>query len=305
MQVQERIFLLTIVLAILVKLYSGWGEGSKLSLRNLLSLNRAKIQECPIIKNIELTATDNKGNGDEQGVNYVIIFDPKSKDLDFKVNVGLSHKLYLKNDDGKTRQKYISKRFSELISDENSTLNGKPPIAAINADYIGVDNQPQGLNMSKGVEYSGKFKDKRSSFGISGGKPKERIATIQIGKRNEELLNYNVVGGNGRFYQNGKFKNICPDLGDYVCAGETSRSLVATTSKGYVILLVNNANLKQSLYPSMFDDVLEGIASNYCLGNIQDGMLFDGGFSTGLFFDNKIYVENTHPVGSVFLIYKK
>jgi hypothetical protein len=55
----------------------------------------------------------------------------------------------------------------------------------------------------------------------------------------------------------------------------------------------------------MFDDVLEGIASNYCLGNIQDGMLFDGGFSTGLFFDNKIYVENTHPVGSVFLIYKK
>ena len=305
MQVQERIFLLTIVLAILVKLYSGLGESSKSSLRNLLSINQSKVQECPVIKNIELTATDNQGNGDEQGVNYVIIFDPKSKDLDFKVNVGLSHQLYLKNDDGKLRQKYISKRFSELITDENSTLNGKAPIAAINADYIGVDNQPQGLNISRGVEYSGKFKNKRSSFGISGDIPKERRATIQIGKRKEELLNYNVVGGNGRFYQNGKFKNICPDLGDYVCAGKTSRSLVATTSKGYVIFLVNNANLKQALYPSMFDDVLEGIAKNYCLGKIQDGMLFDGGFSTGLFFDNKIYVENTHPVGSVFLIYKK
>ena len=52
------------------------------------------------------------------------------------------------------------------------------------------------------------------------------------------------------------------------------------------------------------DDVLEGISKNYCLGNIQEGMLFDGGFSTGLYFDNKIYVENTNPIGSVFLIYK-
>jgi hypothetical protein len=33
-------------------------------------------------------------------------------------------------------------------------------------------------------------------------------------------------------------------------------------------------------------------------------MLFDGGFSTGLYFDNRIYVENSNPIGSVFLIYK-
>jgi hypothetical protein len=306
MQLQERIFLITIILAILIKLYAGFDNDSKSALlRSLASMNQSQTQECPVLKSIELTATDNKGNGDEQGVNYVIIFDPKSKDLDFKVNVGLSHQIYAKDSNNKTQLKYIPKLFSELISDENSSLNGKPPFAAINSDYIGSDNKPQGLNISRGVEYSGAFKNKRSSFGISGDKPEQRKVTIQIGKRKEELLNYNVVGGNGRFYQNGKFKNICPDLGDYVCAGETSRSLVATTSKGYVIFLVNNANLKQALYPSMFDDVLEGIAKNYCLGKIQDGMLFDGGFSTGLLFDKKIFVENTHPVGSVFLIYKK
>jgi hypothetical protein len=93
-------------------------------------------------------------------------------------------------------------------------------------------------------------------------------------------------------------------LGEYACQQETSRSMVAITSKGYVIWLVNNSYQEQALYPDKFDDVLEGISKNYCLGNIQEGMLFDGGFSTGLYFDNKIYVENTNPIGSVFLIYK-
>jgi hypothetical protein len=307
MQVQERIFLLTIFLAVLLKLYIDSAHGLNLaSLRKLISFNQFNHpgKVCPTLKSIELTTTDHKGNYHEEGVNYAIIFNPKAKDLDFKVNLGLFHKLYAKDDDGKIRQGYIPKLFSELITDENSLLNGKQPIAAINGDHIGIDNKPQGLNISRGVEYSGTFKDKRSSFGISGGKAEERRATIQIGKRKEEILNYNVIGGNGRFYQNGKFKNICKDLGD-ACAQETSRSLVAITSKGYVIFLVNNADLQEALYPSMFDDVLEGIAENYCLGKIQDGMLFDGGFSTGLFFNNKIYVENSHPSGSVFLIYKK
>jgi hypothetical protein len=113
-----------------------------------------------------------------------------------------------------------------------------------------------------------------------------------------------LVGGNGRFYKNGVFKNICTQLGESACASETSRSMVAISSKGYVILLVNNSYLEQALYPDMFDDVLEGIAKNNCLGKIQEGMLFDGGLSTALYFDNKIYVENMNPMGSVFLIYK-
>lgn len=306
MRVQEKVFLLAIFLAVLL-IYSGWKDrlslGKRISLTSINQLNQ-KNQECPILKSIELVATDNKGTANEPGINYVILFDPKSKDLDFKVNLGIGHELYAKDAQGSFRKEYRPKIFNELISDENSLLNGKRPIAAINGDYIDVDNQPQGLNFSRGVEYSGKFKDKRSSFGISGGKPNQRRATIQIGKRKEAILNYNLIGGNGRFYRNGKFKNICPDLGDYVCS-QTSRSLAAITSKGYVIFLVNNANLEKALYPSMFDDVLQGIANNYCLGKIQEGILFDGGFSTGLYFDNKIYVENTHPIGSVFLIYKK
>jgi hypothetical protein len=305
MQVQEKIFLLSLFLAPV--LYTGLQHRASLEKQiKLTSINQfnPQTQACPILKSIAFAKTNNKGDVEEGGGNHVIIFDPKSQDLDFKVNLGIAHELYAKDAQGKLQQKYIPKQFNELISDENSTLNGKRPISAINGDYLDVKNKPQGLNISRGVEYSGPFKGKRSSFGISGGKPEERRATIQIGKRKEEIFNYNVIGGNGRFYQNGKFKDICPDLGDYVCS-QTSRSLVAITSKGYVIFLVNNANLQKALYPSRFDDVLKGIANNYCLGNIQEGMLFDGGFSTGLYFDNKIYVENTHPVGSVFLIYKK
>jgi hypothetical protein len=164
------------------------------------------------------------------------------------------------------------------------------------------------------VEYSGAFKNKRSSFGISAGQPKQRQATIQAGRRKDNILNYNLVGGNGRFYRNGKFKDICQDLGELACKQATNRSMVAITDKGYVILLVNdikaNSNievspLNQELLPDMFDNVLEGIAHNNCLGKIQEGMLFDGGMSPGLYYNNKIYLENLGPIGSVFLIYKK
>jgi hypothetical protein len=263
---------------------------------------------------IEFLKTNNQGEKSPSGINHVIIFNPQSQLLDFKVSVGLSHKLYTKDNRGKWRQEYIPKSFPEIITDENSQLNGQKPIAAINADYIGTDNQPQGLNISRGVEYAGIFKNKRSSFGISGGKPQERRATIQVGRRKNEILNYNLVGGNGRFYRDGKFKDICQDLGEFACKSATNRSMAAITDQGYVILLVNDikANsdidfspLNQELLPNMFDDVLTGIARNNCLGKIQEGILFDGGMSPGLFYQDKIYVANPGPIGSVFLIYKK
>jgi hypothetical protein len=263
---------------------------------------------------IDFFKTNNQGKKNSKGINNVIIFNPKSAELDFKVNVGLSHKLYAKDASGKLRKEYIPKQFHELISDENAKFNGQLPIAAINADYIGTDNKPQGLNVSRGVEYSGAFKNKRSSFGISGGTPNQRQATIQAGRRKNDILNYNLVGGNGRFYRQGKFKDICQDLGEFACKNATNRSLAAITNQGYVILLVNDlkanseielSQLNQELLPDMFDNVLQGIASNNCLGKIQEGILFDGGMSPGLHYNQKTYVENLGPIGSVFLIYKK
>ncbi|MEH2198608.1 phosphodiester glycosidase family protein [Nostoc sp.] len=263
---------------------------------------------------IDFFKTNNQGKKNLRGINNVIIFNPKSAELDFKVNVGLSHKLYAKDARGKLRKEYIPKQFHELIGDENAKLNGQLPIAAINADYIGTDNKPQGLNISRGVEYSGIFKNKRSSFGISGGTPNQRQATIQAGRRNSDILNYNLVGGNGRFYRQGKFKDICQDLGEFACKNATNRSLAAITDRGYVILIVNDlkansdiesSQLNQELLPDMFDNVLEGIASNNCLGKIQEGILFDGGMSPGFYYNQKTYVENLGPIGSVFLIYKK
>ncbi|MEH1800625.1 MAG: phosphodiester glycosidase family protein [Nostoc sp.] len=263
---------------------------------------------------IDFFKTNNQGKKNQRGINNVIIFNPKSAELDFKVNVGLSHQLYAKDARGKLRKEYVPKRFHELIADENAKLNGRLPIAAINADYIGTDDQPQGLNISRGVEYSGAFKNKRSSFGISGGTPNQRQATIQAGRRKSDILNYNLVGGNGRFYRQGKFKDICQDLGEFACKNARNRSLAAITNQGYVILLVNDlkansdielSQVNQELLPDMFDNVLEGIASNNCLGKIQEGILFDGGMSPGLYYNQKTYVENLGPIGSVFLIYRK
>ncbi|WP_193197524.1 phosphodiester glycosidase family protein [Nostoc sp. MG11] len=263
---------------------------------------------------IEFFKTNNRGEKYERGINHVIIFNPKSEKLDFKVNVGLSHQIYAKDAKGKLRQEYIPKQFRELIAETNAKLNRQLPIAAINADYIDTDDRPQGLNISRGIEYSGAFKNKRSSFGISGGTPKQRQATIQAGRRKNNILNYNLVGGNGRFYRQGKFKDICQDLGEFACKNATNRSMAAITNKGYVILLVNDAKansaieisqVNQELLPDRFDDVLEGIARNNCLGKIQEGILFDGGMSPGLYYNQKIYVENSGPIGSVFLIYKK
>ena len=282
---------------------------TKIQIKKLIPLGKpannlcdCQNQECQL--NIEFIRTDHQGNTKAEGANYVTIFDPKSPKLDFKVSLALDHDIYAKDAKGRLRKEYIPKQFHEIIADDNAKLNGKRPIAAINADYIDPEHKPQGLNISRGVEYSGLFKDKRSSFGISGGKPEERKATIQIGKRNEQILNYNLVGGNGRFYKNGIFKDICNDLGEYACQHETSRSMAAITSKGYVILLVNNVESDGPLYPDKFDDVLKGISKNHCLGSIQDAMLFDGGFSTAFYYNNKIYVENLNPIGSVFLIYK-
>ena len=263
---------------------------------------------------IEFFKTNNLGEKSDKGINHVIIFNPKSEELDFKVNVGLTHKIYAKNESGKLRKEYAPKLFGEIISDDNALLNGKKPIAAINADYIDTEDKPQGLNISRGVEYSGDFKNKRSSFGISGGKSSQRQATIGKGRRNRDILNYNIVGGNGRFYRNGKFIDICNALGEFACKRAINRSMAAITNKGYVILLVNdnraNSNIEttevnRELLPDMFDDVLEGIAQNNCLGKVQEGILFDGGESPGLFYDNKTYVENFGAIGSVFLIYKK
>jgi hypothetical protein len=262
---------------------------------------------------IEFFKTNNLGEKSNTGINHVIIFNPKSSELDFKVNVGLAHKIYAK-ENGKLRKEYVPKLFREIISDENALLNGKKPIAAINADYIDTDDKPQGLNISRGISYSGDFKNRRSSFGVSGGKPSQRQATIGKGRRNRDILNYNIVGGNGRFYRNGKFIDICNALGEFACKQAINRSMAATTSKGYVILLVNDnransdieiSDVNKELLPDQFDDVLEGIAQNNCLGNIQEGILFDGGESPGLFYDGKTYVENFGAIGSVFLIYKK
>ncbi len=262
---------------------------------------------------IEFFKTNNRGDRDNRGINHIILVNPKSPKLDFKVNVGLTHQLYAKDKRGKFRREYTAKMFHELVTNNGANLNGRKPIAAINADYIDTEDKPQGLNVSRGVQYAGIFKSRRSSFAISGGKPQQRRATIQVGARKNSVLNYNAVGGNGRFYRQGKFKNICQNLGRFACKQSTNRSMVAITSKGYVIFLVNDtkansdiniSQLNQELLPENFDNLLTGIARQNCLGTIQEGMLFDGGLSPGLYYKNRFYVENLGPIGSVFLIYQ-
>ncbi len=255
------------------------------------------------LSGLQFITTDNQGKTSDRGKNYVLIFHPQSAQLDFKTYLAVPHDLDDSTAGGGFQKKYMPQRFHEIFQDKNSRLRGRKPIAAINGDYIDINHKPQGFNVSRGIEYSGIFKGHRSSFAISGGDPSSRVATIQIGKRTPDSLNFNAVGGNGRFYKNGTFRDICEDLGDFACKQETNRSIAAITAKGYVIFLVNNSEPGQELFPDGFDTILESIARDYQLGRIQEGMLFDGGLSTAFYFNDRIYAENSNPIGSAFLIY--
>ncbi len=271
-----------------------------------LVMVRPERPESDLPAGIQFFRTDNAGQLAEDGANHVIVFDPRSPALDFKVNLGIAHPLYAQNPDGSLRREYVPKRFRELVQDENAQLEGQWPIAAINGDYIDVDDTPQGLNVSRGVEYAGPFAEQRSSFAISGGPPETRQATIAVGRRDDPALQFNAVGGNGRFYRQGEFRDICQDLGEMACWRETNRSMAAIAASGQVILLVNSSTTpEQVLYPHQFDEVLAGISERLSLGPIQEAMLLDGGLSTALYFNGRIYVENLNPMGSVLLIYTK
>ena len=166
---------------------------------------------------IRFLQINKQGVVDGSGTNYAIIFDPKSPGLEFKVNLALNNDIYQLDSNGKPVTDFTNRLFEELIMDKNSLLNGKKPFAAINSDYIDTLNNPQGLDISRGVNYSGIFAKTRSSFAISGGEKTKRIATIQIGPRVKENENFNAVGGNGRFYTDGVFKDICSDIGQKAC----------------------------------------------------------------------------------------
>jgi hypothetical protein len=62
---------------------------------------------------LEFFKTNNKGERYTKrytkGINHVIIFNPKSPALDFKVNVGLAHKVYAKDARGNFQREYIPK----------------------------------------------------------------------------------------------------------------------------------------------------------------------------------------------------
>jgi Phosphodiester glycosidase len=255
---------------------------------------------------ISFIQVNNAGLPTLDGPNYAVLVNPRSPALDFKVTVGLSHEIYRKDAAGNVKRDYVGKTFAELVQDDNAQLQGQRPLAAINADYIDPANRPQGLNISRGWEYSGEFKNLRSSLAISGGPPATRRATIQKGRRPVAVDNYNVVGGNGRFYQNGQFIDICSALGQYACEEATERSLAAITQKGYIIFLVHHhVDDAHKLLPAAFQPLLQTIADRHHLGDIQDGILFDGGISPGLFYQGKFWVENRGPIGSVLLIYKR
>jgi hypothetical protein len=287
----------------------------RMSVNQTFSSNRESqninFNECEDWQNqdcnskIRFVRVDNSGNLSLDGSSYAIIFDPKSKGLDFKVNLPLLNNLYEVKPDKTLLKNYTSKTFEQIVSDQNSTLDGQKPFAAINADYIDELNNPQGLNFSGGFQYSGAFANLRSSFGISSGNFEQRKATIDIGKRANSKDNYNVVGGNGRFYTNGVFKDICKDLGELACNQSTNRSMAAITNQGYVIFLVHQSTTNEILLPDNFDNILNGLSDNFDLGNIRDAILFDGGNSPAIMYNQRIYSSNFGPIGSVFLIYKK
>jgi len=238
----------------------------------------------------------------------VIIFNPQSDKLDFQVIPGLSHSIEEKMPDGTPKKEYKPSSFFIMFHSKNAEFNGQKPFAAINADYIDAQGKAQGLNINRGISYSGSFAQTRSSFAISGGTPQNRTASITRGNRLSENLQFTTAGGNGRFYTNGIFTDICEALGEFACRQSTERSMVAIASNGWVIFLVHNSTQASSqtskpLTPDLFDDLLGSISSHYNLGGIQDAMLFDGGNSPAMVWNSEIVHSNSGSIGSVFAIY--
>lgn len=255
---------------------------------------------------IAFATLDENAQLSTNGNNFVAVFDSKSAGLGFKVNVGLEHNLYQKENgqkNAKTLKKYQAKTFETLISEPNAMLDNKPPLLAINSDYIDPAGSPQGYNVSRGVSYSGDFATKRSSFAIS----VDGVPSIQIGPRKGIEASYNAVGGNGRFLDNRKFVDICDKLGISACYQETARSMVVITQDKnqteWVMLLVHRPNTSQQLIPSSFQDFLGKISDKFEIGQPVDGMLFDGGSSPAIMYDQITYQQGFNPIGSVFLVY--
>jgi len=246
---------------------------------------------------------NNMGEEVVNGSNYVMIIDPTSKKIDFKVGIGLSNNIYDKDSNGGYIKNYQGKRFDELVSDDNARLNGQLPFAAFNADFIQGDNKtPFGLDVSRGVEYSGPNKDSQYSLGIGS----DGELTIQIGLRNKTSLNYNIIGGYGRFYGDNIFIDICGSLGWHACSLSVKRSLAVTTSGGYLIALVNNDSSPfTGLQISDFKHLFSKISSDNNLGYVKDGLAFDGGNSPAFRYNyNNEFINGNH-IGSALLIYIK
>ncbi len=157
MYLKKKTILLSIIFGLLITLYSCFNFVGLKQLKPLTSSYNSKFngqgdnkktQGCRL-NSLKFIITNNKGSNDLDGSNYVIIFDSKSKNLDFKASLALAHNVYAKEAKGKFRRDYIPKQFHEIIADNNAKLNKKSLVAAINGDYIDPENQPQGLNISR------------------------------------------------------------------------------------------------------------------------------------------------------------
>jgi hypothetical protein len=193
--------------------------------------------------------------------------------------------------------------IKDLLQVSQNQIPNKTLLFAINADYVDLDATPQGLNSRQGVVTKGLFASTRSSFGLSKPSPAGQVvATIDQGLRQDPNLNYYLVGGNGRFYKDFKFIDICQALGEFACNQSTTRSMVAITDQNYVIFSVYDDS-QDPLTPDKFELYFTTIANQNKLGNIRDAMLFDGGKSPAMWYQNSWQLQSLGPIGSAFLIY--
>jgi len=274
------------------------GDTYNLDCGGAQSFESGSINLCRKSNPIEFIKVDDQGKTSSNSNNDVMIIDPKSKNLDFKVAVGLSNKIYAEDINSDFIKNYLGKKFNELVTDDNAKLNGQLPFAAFNADFIQADDKtPFGLDVSRRVEYSGPNKNLQYSLGIS----INGDLTMEKGLRGTDAANYNIVGGYGRFYDNNNFIDLCNALGFSSCHLSKKRSLAATTSNGYLIILVNN----DSLDTGNFKDIFKQIASDNGLGYIMDGLAFDGGNSPAFRYNYKNEIVNGNNIGSALLIYLK
>jgi len=222
---------------------------------------------------------------------HILVIDYSNPEIIcFRPFVGLKNILGEKSPNGQLKKNYKTDTFTNLLKDPNIKLRDYEPIAAFNTDYFLQNNSPRNINFIQGNDYSG-FGN-WTSLALS---KDNRISFI----REKERGLYNVVGGGPRLFDT--FHNYVQpsidSLGARAVFFDNRRTFIGITSNKKMIAVASTFIPITRIKP-----LLTEIASRSG-GTLEDGMMFDGGGSPSMMYNNTIKIQSNTSISPLLLVF--